>query len=380
MRTPAPAQTRCDVLKKTLIFIVEAAIGIAVLAFAAHAYLNKTPEIRQEKGRKMSTPTVTTAVLKKDVIAEKLEAQGTTCANESVELTASAQEKVVEINFDDGKHVKKGDVIVRLDSAQEEVALRQATLNLKEAEREMERIQSLYAVSASSQKDYDTQVTERDRAKILVDLSKANIADRTVVVPFDGILGKRLVSLGALVSPGTKITTLDDITKLKVDFHVPEKYLAKLSRGQAFSARSIAYTGQTFTGKLTDIDVRLNDVTRSVAVRGVLENKTDKNGQWILRPGMLLLLTIELGRAEQVMIPEKALLTLGEVQYIFVVNPDSTVSRREVTLGKREGGYAELLNGAKAGETYVDEGVSKLTDGVKIEIVRAQAPDAAKAR
>ena len=365
--------------RKILVFVIEAAIGLGVVAASVYVYRYMSPSVRQEKGRKSPIPTVTVNTLKKKVFTEKLEAQGTTCANESVELTASAQEKVVAIDFDDGKHVRKGDVIVRLDSAQEMAVLRQAELDLQEAEREMARIKSLYEVSATSQKEYDTQVTIRDRAKIEVDKTKAAIADRMVVVPFDGILGKRQVSLGALVSPGTKIATLDDITKIKVDFHVPEKYLAKLSKGQSFTAESIAYPGQKFSGELTDINVRLNDVTRSIALRGLLENRKDQNGAWILRPGMLLLLTIELGRAESVMVPEKALLSLGEVQYIFIVNPDSTVSRREVSVGIRVGGSAELLKGASAGEVYVDEGVSKLADGAKIEIVPSSAaPNAPK--
>ena len=363
--------------KKFLVFVLEAVIGIGIVAASVYAYRNMSPSVRKEGGRMSPIPTVTVSTLKKKVVAAKLEAQGTTCANESVELTASAQEKVIAIDFDDGKHVKKGDVIVRLDSAQEMAILRQAELDLQEAEREMARIKSLYEVSATSQKEYDTQVTIRDRARIEVDKTKAAIADRMVVVPFDGILGKRQVSLGALVSPGTKIATLDDITKIKVDFHVPEKYLAKLSKGQPFTAESIAYPGQKFSGKLTDIDVRLNDVTRSIALRGLLENKKDPNGSWILRPGMLLLLTIELGRAESVMVPEKALLSLGEVQYLFTVNPDGTVSRREVTVGTRSEGFAELLEGASDGEVYVDEGVSKLTDGAKIEIVPSSSGGAA---
>lgn len=360
-------------MKKFLLRFFEVIVGVAVLAGAVYAYLYLKPEVQKKSARAKSVPIVTVSTLTKEIIPAVLEAQGNTLANESVILTASAQDKVVEIDFDDGTAVKKGDVIVRLECDLEEAALKQAELDLAEAERELERNRQLYEASASSRKEFDTHVTNRDRAKILVESARTQLEDRVVTAPFDGILGKRQISLGALVSPGTKIATLDDITRIKVDFTVPEKYLPRLARDQHFTAESIAYPGVKFTGKLSDVGVRLNSVTRSVEVRGILENKKGKNGRYMLQHGMLLTIYLELGKEERVAVPEKALLSLGELQFLFIYDSKTgTVSRREVTLGRRGGGLVEILANAKAGEQYVDEGVTKLSDGNKVKLAEQE--------
>ncbi len=358
-------------MKKFLLHSFEVVLGIGIVCGAVYAYRNMTPDFGNTKqASAQAAPVVTVAQLQKKVIPALLEAQGNTLANESVVLTASAQEKITEISFRDGDMVKAGDILVRLECILEEAALKQAELDLAEAERELARIRPLYEASASSRKEYDQHVTERDRAEVQVESAKAELRDRLVIAPFDGIAGNRMVSVGALVSPGTEITTLDDITRLKVDFTVPEKYLASLRNGQDFSAESIAYPGMTFKGKISNIDVRLNSITRSVSIRGILEN-IKKDDRWMLQPGMLLMLTINLGTREQVAVPEKAVLSLSEIQYIFVYHPETkTVSRREVTLGTRMDGMVEIRSGAEAGEYFVDEGISKLTDGTAVQFAK----------
>ncbi len=357
-------------MKKFLLRFFELILGAAIVAGAVYAYRNMTPDFGgQKKAQVMPPPVITVAELKQEKIPALLEAQGNTIAYESIILTAAAQEKVIELDFDDGDAVPAGKVLVRLENALEEAALKQAELDLAEAERELARIRPLYEASATSRKEYDGHVTARDRAKVQVESATAELRDRLVTAPFDGIAGKRMVSLGALVSPGTEITTLDDITRLKVDFTVPEKYLADLSVGQAFTAESIAYPGITFRGKIDSIDVRLNSITRSVSVRGIMDNIRDKQGRWQLRSGMLMMLTLDLGTRIRVAIPEKAVLSLSEIHYIFIYNPEKgTVSRREVVLGRRGDGKVEIVSGAAAGEHFVAEGVSKLTDGLKVQV------------
>ncbi len=357
-------------MKKFLLHFFEFIAGIGIVAGAVYAYLHMTPDFNNKKSTQAQpVPIVTIAELKKENVPALLEAQGNTLANESVVLTAAAQEKVSQISFNDGDTVPAGKVLVKLDCILEETALKQAELDLAEAERELDRIRPLYEANAATQKDYDVQLTERDRAKVKVEAVKTELRDRVVVAPFSGITGKRMVSMGALVSPGTEITTLDDITLLKVDFHVPEKYLAQLIPGQKFTAESIAYPGKMFSGHIASIDVRLNSITRSVSVRGIIENSKNAENSWLLRPGMLMMLTIDLGSRDQVTVPEKAVLSLSEIQYIFIYKPETkTVSRREVILGRRANGMVEILSGAEAGEKFVDEGISKLTDGAAVQV------------
>ena len=426
-------------MKKLLWLSFECLFAVALIGGAVWYFKYADPGDGQKSGRRTAVPVVITKTITQKVIPVNIESLGNTVANESIVLTATTQEIVRKINFEEGQFVRKGQILVYLESELEKVALSQAELSLqeaeldlkdavlaqqeaelklneaklklneaeldmKEAEREKERLERLYMDNAISEKDFDAQSTQFDRAKIQMESAKAQmattnnnvasaknnvekaktkletakaqvasakteLADRLVVAPYDGIIGKRQISLGALVSPGTPIATLDDITKIKVDFNVPEKHLADLSRGQKFYAKSVAYPGKKFEGTIQLIDTHLNSTTRSVEVRGILNNVKNPQGDWMLQPGMLLYLTIELGTAEQIVIPEKAVQSLGEIHYIYIYNPETKkVSRREVTTGNRAGGDVVLLSGAKADEIYVDEGISKLANGVTVQL------------
>ena len=327
------------------------------------------------------------------------------CLESELEKVALEQAKLAQQEAElDLKEAGLAQEEAELKLNEAKLKLNEAELDMKEAEREKERLERLYMDNAISEKDFDAQSTQFDRAKIQMESAKAQmattknnvesainnvekantklqtakaqvasakteLADRIVTAPYDGIIGKRQISLGALVSPGTPIATLDDITKIKVDFNVPEKHLADLSRGQKFYAKSVAYPGKKFEGTIQLIDTHLNSTTRSVQVRGILNNVKDEQGDWMLQPGMLLYLTIELGSAEQIVVPEKAVQSLGEIHYIYIYNPETKkVARREVTTGNRASGNVILISGAKAGEIYVDEGISKLANGVTVQL------------
>lgn len=287
-----------------------------------------------------------------------LEAQGSALANESVDLTLTVQEKVKSINFEDGMRVHKGDLILELENDTEKVELEQALINRDEAKREYERIAGLYRSHIASQKDYDVQKTAYDRSVLLVDIAQNALNDRILKAPFDGILGIRRVSPGDLVTPGSLITTLDDITRIKVDFTVPEKYFAQMAPGMTFTGYNSAYPDHPFEGVVTTVSVRLNDVTRSVQIRGEIENPDNGRGGYLLRPGMLLSLSVKLAPQTVVVIPEKAVQSLGEIQYIFILREDGSVERREIETGIRRDGFVQIVKGASAGERYIDEGVT----------------------
>ncbi len=190
--------------------------------------------------------------------------------------------------------------------------------------------------------------------------------------PFDGILGVRNVSMGDWVSPGMVITTLDDISKIKVDFTVPEKYFASLYPGMKFVASASAYPQRRFEGVVSTVLTRLNEVTRSVQVRGIVENPVDGEGKYLLRPGMLLSLQIQLDSKEIIAVPEKSVQSLGEIQYIFILNDENVAEYREIVPGVRRGGNVEIISGASANERYVAEGINKVRNGMKVRLAEAK--------
>ena len=165
------------------------------------------------------------------------------------------------------------------------------------------------------------------------------------------------MSIGALVQPGATITTLDDISKIKVDFNVPEIFLGRLRSDLEVAARSSAYPGRTFIGKVTAIDTRIDPATRSVKVNALFENPDEH-----LKPGLFLSVEIVLDRREAVIVSDEAIVAEGAKHYVFVVR-DNKVERRDIKLNQRLAGEAEVAEGVKAGEVIVARGIQRIRHG-----------------
>ena len=211
--------------------------GLAVVA-AGTALLAACANEGSEAGEAPPAVAVVTAVVAPVEWRDTVEALGTARANESVTLTAKVSETVRKVAFDSGDVVRAGDVIVDLSSGAQLAGLEEARAAYQDAERQLARSQELARTKIISESQLDTQRSLRDAAKARMDVVRAQLSDRVITAPFDGVLGLRQVSPGSLVTPGTPIATLDDISVIKLDFTVPERYLAVLSRGQEIAARS----------------------------------------------------------------------------------------------------------------------------------------------
>jgi membrane fusion protein (multidrug efflux system) len=292
---------------------------------------------------------------------DSLEALGTARAKESVTLTAKVSETVRKVAFDSGDVVRAGDVIVDLSSGAQLAGLEEARASFQEAERQLARSQELAQTKIISESQLDTQRSIRDAAKARMDVVRAQLSDRVITAPFDGILGLRRVSPGSLVTPGTEIATLDDISVIKLDFTVPERYLAVLSRGQQITARSETYPEHDFTGIVASVDSRVDPVTRSVTVRAEVPNP-DR----LLRPGMLLSVRLYQTPRQAIVVPEIAVLQVGSDAFVYRVSQAQTAERVKVELGSRRRGEVEIAAGLAAGDTIVTEGAVKLRDGARV--------------
>ena len=353
-------------LKTFLLRTGEFLLGGAILAGAVLFYVKTgTERTINAKRRKSDVPAIRVTPVKTDKIQVRVEGIGTGLARESVDITANATELVVGLYFEDGQSVAKGQRLVQLRDDQYQAELQQTRINLAEQERELKRITPLYHARITAQKDYDAAKTAVSRAKTAVGIVEYQIGNRRIIAPFSGKLGMRNVSIGDLVTPGTKITTLDDISEIKVDFRVPEKYYPSIRPGQKVGVQTAAFPGRVFDGSITALSPRIDPVTRTAEVRAMVPNPEGK-----LAPGMLFVVTLELGEHTSIDVPEQALMSLGEIQYAYVYLPGTKrVQRREIKLGQRRRGQAEILSGLKVGELLVVDGVLKLVDGASVRLV-----------
>ena len=304
---------------------------------------------------------VTTQVVQQQPWSDTILALGTAKARESVTISAKVSETVQRVHFDSGDIVARGAPLITLSGQQQQASLTEAQAAANEANRLYRRQSELAASQLIARASLDTQRATRDVALARVAQVRAEIGDRTVRAPFAGVLGLRQVSPGSLVTPGTAIATLDDVSRVYVDFPVPEAQLANLATGQALAAHSAAYPGRNFDGLVSTIDARIDPATRAVTVRGDFPNPDGA-----LRPGMLLEVQLSRPERQALVVPEIALVQTGRDTFVFRVKPDNSVEEIKVEVAGRTAGKVEVTGGLKAGDKIVVDGTGKLRAGAKI--------------
>ena len=304
---------------------------------------------------------VTTALLQPSRFSDSITAIGTAHARESITVTAKVSETVQQVHFDSGDHVSKGAVLVTLSGQQQQAALREAEASATETERLLQRQETLATQQLIARSQLDTQRAARDQARAQVAQVRAQLGERVIRAPFGGVLGIRQVSPGALVTPGTPIATLDDLARMHVDFPVPEAALAQLAVGQRVSGRTAAYPDRRFGGVVSTVDARIDPATRSVTVRADFANDDH-----VLRPGMLVNIDQQRGERTALLVPEIAVVQVGERTFVYRVKPDGMVEQVDVAIGTRIEGRAEILKGVRAGDRIVVDGTGKLRPGATV--------------
>jgi membrane fusion protein, multidrug efflux system len=287
---------------------------------------------------------------------DEIQALGTLRAWESVDITASVSQIIESLGFDDGQKVEQGAVLALLRQDAEQASRRELQATLADAEREVRRLDNLARQNQVAQ-------NELDRARTLVAVTRhrieeveSRIADRTIVAPFAGTLGLRLVSEGALVTAGQRLTTLDDLSRMRLDFTVPERDLGFLQVGQTVAARTAAFT-EDYEGTVTALDSRVDPVARSITARAELLNPGQR-----LRPGMLLEVVVSGPEREALLVPEESLQSRAIQHFVWLLDADSGQAvRREVSIGGRRPGWVEVVAGLQAGDRVVRDGVGRLS-------------------
>lgn len=306
---------------------------------------------------------VVTAAPQLKNFAHEVEALGTLRANESVDITAKMSDRVVAIRFEEGQQVRKGEVLVELDSAEERADLAAAEAALADSRSQYNRSRELYQTRALSEAQLDQLQATLSTNEARVAAARSRLSDTIVVAPFSGRVGLRNVSLGSLVNPGQVITTLDDLSVMKLDFSVPEVFLATLQQGQEVGARSSAYGGDVFRGRVGSIDTRIDPVTRSVAVRAVIDNRDSK-----LRPGMFMTVTVTRSEGKALMLPEESIVPEDAQHFVFVVR-DGKAVKQTIAIGRRRPGEVEILGGLSIDDAVVLDGTVNLRTGMPVRVI-----------
>lgn len=312
-------------------------------------------------------PLVTVGRANRQPLYDVVEALGTAQANESVTLTAKVTDTVRRVNFEDGDYVEAGTVLVELTNQEEEAGLAEARANLDDAESQLRRYEDLNSRGLSAASDLDVARSRTAATQARLNSMVARLRDRLILAPFSGMLGFRQVSPGTMLSPNTAITSIDDISTIKLDFTVPETFIGTMTPGAKVIAKSVSFPGRDFEGTVRTVGSRVDPVTRAITVRAHIAN-ADR----ALRPGMLLTVQVVTAEHLALVVPEGAVFQVQNRAYVYRVDGD-VARQQQIEVGGRRFGVVEVLGGLAEGDLIVVEGIVKLRDGAKVRFDAAEA-------
>jgi membrane fusion protein (multidrug efflux system) len=294
-------------------------------------------------------------------------AVGSILAEESVIIRPEIDGRIVSLPFNEGQAVPKGAKLVTLDASEWEAQMASSQSQENTVRQRYERTKELFQQKFVSQDALDAAYNELKRAEARTREDKVRVDRAGISAPFSGIVGVRLVSPGAYVKKGDDIVRLENISTVKLDFRVPEGYLARMKAGQAVGVRVDAYPTETFTGKVYAIEPVVDEKTRTILLRARVPNQGVK-----LRPGMFARVSVLLEtRPNAILIPEQAIWPQGKDTFVYRVQ-DGKAALTKVQLGERRPGEVEVIKGLAPSDMVVTDGQIKIKDGAPVMVLPAQ--------
>jgi membrane fusion protein, multidrug efflux system len=308
------------------------------------------------------------AIARAAKISDDIRAVGSLQSEESIQLAPEISGRISEIVFVEGRPVKKGDVLVKLDDALVSAEVLDTEARLALASANNDRARTLAKTGNVTGRGRDEATANFETARAAVELAKTRLSKHTLLAPFDGIAGVRAVSVGAYVSAGTPVTNIEKIDTLKVDFKVPELFLEAVKVGQSIELIVDALPGRTFEASIYALNPLIDVNGRALQVRARLENKDAR-----LRPGLFARISIKgLAQRDVITIPEASVVPRAGDAIVYVVENDRAIEKR-VKLGQRANAEVEVIEGIQARARVVTAGQQKLRDGALVEVTGAAA-------
>jgi len=307
------------------------------------------------------TISVKAHIVKSERLSNIVFSTGSIMANEEVELQSETSGKITSINFTEGSHVTKSDLLVKINDADLQAQLRRAESEVKVAEEKEFRQRTLLERNLISQEEYDNTLNEFNASKADCDLIKAQIEKTEIRAPFSGIVGLRSVSEGSFVNTSTVIARLQNLSNLKIDFSIPERYSSMVRLGDEIEFR-VSGDNEFYTAKVYAIEPRIDPSTRTLQIRAFC--RVYKN----LIPGAFANVQLKLKEtAGAILVPSVSIVPELKGQRVYLYK-DGTVIPQNVEIGIREETRVQILSGLNAGDTVITSGILQIRPGAKVSI------------
>lgn len=357
-------------------------LGVIVIVITALGFIKfKQIQTAVQAASSFQPPpeAVTTIVAQREQWPSEMNAIGTVEAVQGVTVSADLPGTVAKIDFESGKFVKEGDVLVELDTRQE-----RAQLAAMEAQRDLAKLnyarsEQLAKQGVISRMDYDRSSADQRQTEANVAELRATIERKTIRAPFSGVLGLRKVNLGQYLAAGAPIVALQKLDPIYVNFGLPQQETPNIKVGRSLRVSTDELAGQKFTGRVTALDSVIDETTRNVQVQATLPNPKGK-----LQPGMFVTVDLDLGGSRPVVtLPASSISYAPYGDSVFIVgdmkdqkgNTYRGVRQQFVKVQGSRGDQVGIVSGVNPGDEVVTSGVFKLRNGAAVQINNKVKPD-----
>ncbi|MBX9852422.1 MAG: efflux RND transporter periplasmic adaptor subunit [Cytophagaceae bacterium] len=327
------------------------------------------PKIRQSE-KKQSSPQgaaneelpVNILIARSAPLEMELKASGTILANEEVELKTEASGKVTGVYFKEGSVIPKGKLLVKINDSELQAQYQRAEHRIQLSQENERRSKILLEKGGISQAEYDAVINELNILKSERALISAQIAKTEITAPFSGTIGLKNISEGSYVSPSVTVATLQDISKIKIEFSIPEKYVARVRAGNkiVFDVEGI---GKNFSGEIYAIDPKIDPLTRTVQIRAIAVNPRSN-----IFPGAFASITLVFDKIpDAILVPSEVVIPDMKGYKIYLYK-SGKAEMAKVELGIRKEKEVQIVQGLASGDTIITTGILQLKPGKRVKI------------
>lgn len=326
---------------------------------------NDKPENDKKQGSNQQNQQVSVAgyIIKSEMLDNDIKAIGNIKANEEAEIRSEISRKIRGIYFKEGTYVRKGQTLFKLDSDDLTAKLRRQQVDEQLAVKKLEREKQLIEKGLTSQEDYDVMETTLEQIRAEIAITRIDITKTYVRAPFSGIIGLRNVSNGAYVTPQTVLTTMQDISKVKVDFSIPEKYIYLFKKGQKINFK-VDGMNDEFEAEIYAYEPKVENDTRSLVLRAVTNNQGNK-----LMPGTFANVTFLISEnKDAMMIPTESLIPKLKGQSVYLLR-EGKAKLTDVDIGTRTESLVQIVSdNIKPGDTIITTNILRLKDNAAVKV------------
>jgi len=354
------------------VWVLPTALLIIGIALAVPKFMAMATEGGQSSGGgRQSSPTAVRVVnVDPQTLEDKLVLNGSLAGGESITVRAEIVGRVIRVLFSEGSEVTRGQVLVELDDAELRAEKAALETELRLAEENYRRQRRLREQGLTPEESYDQALSRRNVLETRIELIDARLAKTVIKAPFSGVIGLRNVSPGELIDRDIPIANLDVVSTLKLTFGLPEVYQSRLRRDQPVEL-TVAGVDERFSGEVYAWDPRIDEVSRTIRVRALVDNPERK-----LLPGNFATVELALETIDDaLMVPSTALVRGLDRNKVYVME-DGKAVERTVQVGLRTDEEVQITSGLKAGDRVIYLGVQSLRDGQQVAVAEeSRTPD-----